>query len=187
MKRVFIKLIYFWGCIWYDKNYLKGKCFQKNRFSIGWKWIMRYWFSQKVLGHNKHVPFPAPKNVNYAVPKNIIFNLDDMSQIHSPNCYFQGIGAKITFGKNIKIAPNCGFITSNHDFYNLSVSAEGKDIKIGDNCWIGMNSVILPGVTLGDHTIVGAGSIVTKSFPDGNCVIAGNPAKLIKEIGKYEE
>ena len=45
-----------------------------------------------------------------------------------------------------------------------------------------MNSVILPEVTLGDYTIVGAGSIVTKSFTKGNCVIAGNPAKVIKEL-----
>lgn len=45
-----------------------------------------------------------------------------------------------------------------------------------------MNSVILPGVELGDHTIVGAGAIVTKSFPGGYCVIVGNPAKIVKNI-----
>ena len=50
------------------------------------------------------------------------------------------------------------------------------------NCWIGFNAVILPGVILGDNTIVGAGSIVTKSFESGHCVIAGNPAKIIKYI-----
>ena len=47
-----------------------------------------------------------------------------------------------------------------------------------------MNSVILPGVTLGNHTIVGAGSIVTKSFSEGNCIIAGNPAKKIRDFEK---
>ena len=45
-----------------------------------------------------------------------------------------------------------------------------------------MNSVILPGVTLGEDMVVGAGSIVTKSFPDGHCIIAGNPAKLIRNL-----
>ncbi len=45
-----------------------------------------------------------------------------------------------------------------------------------------MNSVILPGVQLGDYTVVGAGTVVTKSFPKGRCVIAGNPAKVIKEF-----
>ena len=49
-----------------------------------------------------------------------------------------------------------------------------------------MNSMILPGVTLGSHTVVGAGSVVTKSFPEGYCVIAGNPAKKIKAIKKTE-
>ena len=58
----------------------------------------------------------------------------------------------------------------------------GKKVIIGDKTWIGMNSLILPGVVLGPNTVVGGGSVVTKSFPDGHCVIAGNPAKLIKNI-----
>lgn len=57
-----------------------------------------------------------------------------------------------------------------------------KEVRIDDYCWIGMNVVVLPGVHLGPRTIVGAGSVVTKSFSDGYCVIAGNPAKKIKDI-----
>ena len=74
------------------------------------------------------------------------------------------------------------------DINDLSKHQNGKDVVISEDCWIGMNSVILPGVVLGKHTIVGAGSIVTKSF-DGNCVIAGNPAKKIKDLErkKYNE
>ena len=49
-----------------------------------------------------------------------------------------------------------------------------------------MNTVILPGVSLGDHTIVGAGSVVTKSFQEGNCVIAGNPAKVIRYLNESD-
>jgi acetyltransferase-like isoleucine patch superfamily enzyme len=45
-----------------------------------------------------------------------------------------------------------------------------------------MNSVVLPGVHLGDHTVVGAGSVVTRSFPEGNCILAGAPARLIKDM-----
>lgn len=53
---------------------------------------------------------------------------------------------------------------------------------IGDKCWIGMNAMVLPGVVLSKGTIFGAGSVVTKSFEQGNCVIAGNPAKIIKTL-----
>ena len=61
---------------------------------------------------------------------------------------------------------------------------ELKEVRIGDYSWLGMGVIILPGVELGKRTIVGAGSVVTKSFPDGYCVIAGNPARLIKRLDK---
>ena len=56
-----------------------------------------------------------------------------------------------------------------------------NQVTIGDNCWIGGGVTILPGVTLGDNVVVGAASVVTKSFPS-NVVIAGNPAKVIREL-----
>ena len=59
-------------------------------------------------------------------------------------------------------------------------------IRIGNKCWIGANAIVLPGVSLGDHVIVGAGAIVTKSFPS-NCTIAGVPARIIKDnVSKAE-
>lgn len=57
-----------------------------------------------------------------------------------------------------------------------------KDVIICDYSWIGMGEIILLGVILGKRTIVAAGSVVTKSFPDGFCVIGGNPAKFIKVL-----
>ena len=54
-----------------------------------------------------------------------------------------------------------------------------KDTRIGHHCVIGGRAIILPGVTLGNHVYVAAGSVVTKSFPD-HCLIGGNPAKIIK-------
>lgn len=181
-KKILIKLIYMWGTIWYDKKYLVGENFNKENFTIGWRWILKYWFPQKVLGYAKNVPFPIPRGVNIGNPNNIIFNPDDMRNFHANGCYYQGINGKIYIGEGTRIAPNCGFITSNHDMNDITKSADGKDVVIGKKCWIGMNSVILPGVKLGNHTIVGAGSIVTKSFECGNCVIAGNPAKLLRRL-----
>jgi len=59
-----------------------------------------------------------------------------------------------------------------------------EKVKICDYSWAGMDSVILPGVKLGTRTIVAAGSVVTKSFPEGYCVIAGSPAKIIRHLDK---
>lgn len=174
-----VSLIYGWGCIFYDKKYLTGKNFDRWHYTQGWSWILRCWFWQKIMGYNRHVPWPVPPHVAIAVPENIIFDPDDMRVFHTTGNYFQGIGAKVYIGKGTSIAAGTGFITANHDFVNSHISAPGKDIVLGEDCWIGMNAVLLPGVELGPHTIVGAGSIVTKSFPEGNCVIAGNPAKLI--------
>lgn len=103
---------------------------------------------------------------------------DDRSHIWSSGVYIQDT-PHIHIGKGCYIAPNVGIIAINHDPANPSNHLPPDDVHIGDNCWIGMNAVILPGVTLGDHTVVGAGSVVTHSFPDGDCVIVGNPAKII--------
>ena len=92
------------------------------------------------------------------------------------------IADTIIIGKGTYIAPNVGIVTTNHDTSNLDRHLPGKNVELGKSCWIGMNSVILPGVVLGDNTIVGAGSVVTKSFPEGHCVIAGNPARKIKDL-----
>ena len=95
----------------------------------------------------------------------------------------------ITIGKNAMLGPNCQFLTPLHPLDPVernSVIEYGAPIKIGDNFWAGGGVTILPGVTLGDNVVVGAGAVVTKSFGD-NVVLAGNPAKIIKEIPVHEE
>ena len=84
-----------------------------------------------------------------------------------------------------------GVVILTHD-YSLSVLrrvygewiGEGAITEIGDNCFIGMNSVILMGTRIGNNTIVGAGSVVKGRFPD-NCVIVGNPAKVVCSLGEH--
>ncbi len=83
----------------------------------------------------------------------------------------------------MQLAHNVGVLSSNHDLYDQRKSFD-KKVVIGDYSWVGMNSVILPGVKLGTRTIVAAGSVVTKSFPEGYCVIAGSPAKIIRHLDK---
>jgi len=103
---------------------------------------------------------------------------------HAKGCHIDGRNG-IRFGKNVWIGPHVCIISQNHDVCDLHKHVKEKGIIIGDNCWIGAGAIILPGVELGEHTIVGAGSVVTHSFLDGDEVIAGNPAKVIKKIDHY--
>lgn len=101
---------------------------------------------------------------------------------HRPNCIIQGRG-KLFIGDYAAIGPNTVIISGNHAFTNQE-DVVRKETIIGDYCWVASSCNILAGVVLGPRTVVGAGSVVTKSFPNGYCVIAGNPARVIKEINK---
>lgn len=103
---------------------------------------------------------------------------------HRPNCIIQGRG-KVFIGDYVEIGPNSVIISGNHSLTNQSEVVK-KETIIGDYCWIASSCNILAGVVLGPRTVVGAGSVVTKSFPEGYCVIAGNPAKVIKSISKED-
>ena len=89
----------------------------------------------------------------------------------------------VYIGKNVLIAPGVKIISSNHGTSKekRNENVVNSPVTIGDSCWIGANAVILPGVKLGSNVIVGAGAIVTKSFPS-NSVLVGNPAKVLKKI-----
>lgn len=89
----------------------------------------------------------------------------------------------VHIGHNVNIAHNVTITSSDHNLLNPLDNGVTKEVVIGDYCWIGAGSIILKGVVLGCHTVVAAGSVVTKSFPDGYCIIGGNPAQLIRRIG----
>lgn len=125
-------------------------------------------------------PRPVSPFIKILSPQNIEFCPEDINNFPAMGTYYQNARGTIVIGKGSYIANNVTIVTANHDFSDLEAYQPGKDVIIGDRCWIGANSVILPGVHLGDHTIVGAGSIVTKSYPQGNLVIAGNPARPIR-------
>lgn len=103
----------------------------------------------------------------------------------SPNNYINATNG-IEIGDNTNLGPNVSLISSNHDFYDNSVAPQAPPIKIGSNCWLGTNCVVLPGITLGNFTIVGAGAVVTKSFEGGYCILVGNPARIIKHLDKEQ-
>lgn len=166
----------------YKRRYLKGKYFKFGQ--LGWKWVIVDGFNKFFRGYNRGIPWPVSKDVHIVGWQNITFDVNDLHIFHTFGSYFQAIDGKIVLGKGIYIAPNCGLITTNHNIYNLDEHIAGGNIIIGNNSWIGMNSVILPNVLLGEKTIVGAGAVVTKSFPSGYIVLGGVPAKIIKELEK---
>lgn len=94
------------------------------------------------------------------------------------------IHANVKIGSYVIMGPDVKIYTRNHIFYDLNtpIALQGKSNHttiIGDDVWIGANVVILPGVEIGNHTILAAGSIVTKSVPE-YAIVGGNPAKIIK-------
>ncbi|MGB3423192.1 MAG: DapH/DapD/GlmU-related protein [Castellaniella sp.] len=167
--------------IWFDEKYISGRHFDIG-FS-GFIWALRSIWQRNILRLAPPMPWPVALNCHISNSSNIHFHPDNLDNFQSPGAYFQCINAKIFIGRGVYIGPNVGIITANHDFNDLDLHLEGKDVVIKDNCWIGMNSVVLPGVVLEKRTIVGAGSVVTKNFSDGDVVICGVPARVIKSIG----
>ena len=118
-------------------------------------------------------------------------------------------GHHVHFGKNIYANFNLTLVDDTHIYVgdytmfgpNVVVAAAGHPIQpelrekayqynaavhIGKNCWIGAGSIILPGITIGDHVVVGAGSVVTKDLPD-RVVAVGNPCRILRDVNEHDE
>jgi acetyltransferase-like isoleucine patch superfamily enzyme len=91
----------------------------------------------------------------------------------------------IRLGNDVYLAPNVCFFASGHDINDLT-RLVGDDIVIGDHVWIGANTIVLPGVTIGESSVIGAGSVVTKSIPP-NSIAVGNPARVIRTKEQWHE
>ena len=104
------------------------------------------------------------------------------------NCVFLDAGG-ITIGNRVLIGPNVGIYTPEHAF-NPVLRAQGYEISepvtICDNVWIGGSVVILGGVTIGENSIIGAGSVVTHDIP-ANVIAVGNPCRVLREISEEDK
>ena len=118
------------------------------------------------------------------------FYCDYGSHIHTGKNFFANYNctiidvAKVIIGDNCQMAPNVAIYTAGHPVHPDSRNTAweyGKEVRIGDNVWIGGNTVICPGVTVGDCCVIGAGSVVTKDIP-ARTIAAGNPCRVIREI-----
>ncbi len=120
-------------------------------------------------------PFYCDYGSNITVGDDAFFNF---------NCVVLDV-LPVKFGDRVFIAPNVQFYAATHPIDPVTrgeLWEFGKPITIGSDVWIGGSSIICPGVTIGDRSIVGAGSVVTRDVP-ADVVVAGNPAKIIRHIG----
>lgn len=128
------------------------------------------------VGNNVHILSP--------------FFCDYGANIHIGNKFFSNINlcildcSTVTIGDNVLIGPNVGIYTVGHPL-DLDERRKGieiaKPIQIGNDVWIGGHTCVLPGVSIGDGSIVGAGSVVTKDIP-ANSIAQGNPCTVVREI-----
>ena len=150
---------------------------------LGASVALQYFFIQRVCRINAHVPWLVHWSSHVSGVEHIRLSSHPPFPGYSPGQYIQAANG-IRFGANVILAPGVKLISANHDLNDFEKFIPGGPIVIGDNCWLGANAVLLPEVQLGNHVIVGAGAVVAGSFPD-NCVIAGVPARKIRDLGPY--
>lgn len=141
---------------------------------------VRYVFWQRILRINGRAWWPVHYTSRVVVPERVTLGRASYPG-DMPGCYVQAING-IFIGDYCLFGPNVGIISANHDPEDPRRHVVAEPIRIGDHCWIGFGAVILPGVHLGPRTTVGAGAVVTRSFPEGNCVVAGNPARVVRRL-----
>ena len=132
-------------------------------------WYLKFWLGS--LGHGSGVQmgnrFLHGRKV--FLGENSVVNFD---------CLFDGRKFEIRTGKNVSIGPEASILTLGHDPQSPDFADRGGDVLIGDFVWIGYRAIVLPGVTIGDGAVVGAGAVVTKDVPPYT-IVAGNPARVI--------
>lgn len=123
-------------------------------------------------------PFYCDYGFNISIGENFFANYD---------CIMMD-NARITIGDNVLFGPRVGLYTVGHPV-DVEVRASGlefcKEIVIGNDVWLGANVVVNPGVTIGDNTIIGSGSVVTKDIAS-DVIAAGNPCRIIRAITKED-
>jgi len=155
---------------------------------------------RELYGYNNLPPWEKEKRADFL--RNFLGKIGENGVIHSPlycdygynveigNNFFANMnlvildGAKVTIGDNVFVAPNVGIYTAGHPL-EVEPRNEGVEyaypVTIGNNVWIGAHVAILPGVTIGDNSVIGAGSIVSRDIPSGVLAV-GNPCRVIRKI-----
>lgn len=167
-----LEFFFLWLRLFYPKS--KG---------IGFLYLLYFFVPQKLFRINGRIPWPVHFTSRILYYKKIqVGNCSAPGM--SGSCYIQGRNG-IIIGHNVRMGPGVGLISANHDLNDYDRWPETPPIRIGDNVWIGMNTVVLPGAKIGDNVVIGSNSVVNKDIPP-NSIAAGNPCKIIKEKAPYQ-
>ena len=152
---------------------------------ITYRYLFFYFFiPQKIFRINGNVKWPVHFTSKVSGSQNIIKGII-CDPGDNPGIYIQA-NSGILIGSNVGFGAGTKIISSNHSHENHSNHNLCKPIEIGDNVFIGANSVILPNIRIGNNVVIGAGSIVSKNIPS-NSIAVGNPCKVIKDKSPYIE
>jgi acetyltransferase-like isoleucine patch superfamily enzyme len=177
MKNIIKSALYFFLRIFY-------KDLNKDEGLYPIRTLYKYAIKQKIFKYNSKVQWPVHFTSQVKCSEKI--QRGTKYPGYAKGCYIDGRNG-IVFEENVITGPHVSIISQNHNLSDFNTYLEGKPILIRKNSWLSARCIILPEVELGEHTIVAAGAVVTKSFPEGNQIIGGNPAKVIKKIGVYIE
>ena len=160
------------------KTFLLERMHQYNHSDYN-DFILRDKLIKEMLGgHKDTLKITPPVYFDYG--KNTFVGKDFYANF---DCIFLDVNT-ITIGDHVMFGPRVGLYTAGHPV-DADIRNEGLEfglpIKIGNNVWIGGNAIVMPGVTIGDNTIIGAGSVVTKDIP-ANVIAVGNPCKVVRAI-----
>ena len=160
------------------RNYVKDLCFEYNSIKPSLL-EKRDELMRKILGRaGENLFIEQPFWCDYG------YNIEVGDNFYANHGLVILDGAKVTFGNNVFIAPQCGFYTAGHplDFETRNTGLEyAYPITVGDNVWIGGMVTVNAGVTIGSGSVIGAGSVVIRDVPE-NCVAAGNPCRVIRKL-----
>lgn len=136
---------------------------------------------------NNFNPLSCNRKASFYITNGAKLTIKDGVGMSSPTIW---CAKSITIGKNAHIGANCVIIDTdvhsidfNHRIFGSEISSDvvPQSVTIEDDVWIGLNCIILKGVTIGAHSVIGAGSVVTKSIP-ADSLAAGNPCKIIRRL-----
>lgn len=144
--------------------------------------LLKYFIAQKIFGINRRVPWPVHWTSQVKGIENIERGTEELGAMLCN--YIDGRNG-IFLEDNVWVGPRVSIISMDHDLNDYNQYKVENPIRIGRDSLLTTSCIILPGVELGPHTVVAAGAVVTKSFPEGNQVLAGNPARVIRKLSRY--